>query len=84
LSARARSRSASAQHAARLPEKILPGRGHAQAATDAIEKRYAQFRFQRVNLPGSRGLTQVQTDERPGKAAFLRNADEGSKLSKIH
>ena len=56
----------------------------AQTMTDAVEKRHTEFRFQSVNLPGSRRLTEVQAAARPGKAAVLRNADEGPQLSKVH
>ena len=51
---------------------------------NAIEKRHAEFRFQSMNLAGSRRLTEVQSAARPGKAAILRYADKGSQLSKVH
>ena len=73
-----------AQDDAALAKKVLPGRGQAQATPNPIEQRYTQFRFQSVNLPGTRGLTQVQTGERFREAALLGNVNEGSQLSKIH
>jgi hypothetical protein len=72
------------QQVTAAPEQVFTLRRELDAATDAVEQWYAQFGFQRMNLPGKRRLAQIHAIGTAGETAGVGNADKGAQMTKVH
>src|SRR5262245_15001494 len=66
-----------AQQSATAPEQVSPFRRQVHAPADTVEKRYAQFDFQRSDLPRDRRLTQIHPGSGAVNAAGVSDGHEG-------
>src|SRR5439155_13512848 len=72
------------EQAARSPDDVLAIRRELKMSARPVEQAHAQIDLERLNLPRSRRLAQVQPSGRSRETAGIRNGDERVELPEIH
>jgi hypothetical protein len=72
------------KQASAVLEQVFAGGRQLKAAPDQIEQPHAQFRFERMELSGNGGLTEVDPSGRPAQSASIGDGDKGLQVAQVH